>query len=70
MAHRPDGMAIYTYFELNADGSAPLFNFADFDNEIEARSHARALLKSTPSRTAIEVWRDEALVARVTDAGD
>lgn len=58
-------MATYTYFELNADGSVPLFEFADFDSDADARVHASALLRSSPRRRSVEVWSEDRLVAEV-----
>lgn len=62
-------MATYTYFEVDADGSAPMFDFADFPTDDEARRHALNVLRRAPQRSAVEVWRDRELVGR-TPNGD
>ena len=63
-------MATYTYFELNADGSVPMFAFADFDSDGEARRHAANLLQRQPERAAVEVWRDQTMVGRAVERAD
>lgn len=61
-------MATYTYYELNADGSVPVFGFADFETDDQARLHAADLLLGLPGRSAVEVWRDQEMVGRVPNA--
>lgn len=58
-------MATYTYYELNDDGSVPLFEFVDFETDAEARLHASSLLRASPGRKAVEVWKGERLMEQV-----
>lgn len=63
-------MATYTYFEVDADGSAPMFAFADFDTDEEARRHAIHVLRHAPQRVAVEIWRGEEMVGRTPSVGN
>ena len=63
-------MSDYTYYFLNPDGSVPGFEFDQCLHDAEACERAAERLRGQPGREAVEVWRGEKLLFRMSAAAE